>query len=405
LNLVAMVELVFAVLFVILSGPVFLDLLLALAGNLWVLVRPGTRVSATLFDPAAGQVAVFPLAVVIPAHNEEVLVAGAVASLRRQSATTPIYVVAHNCTDATAAIAIQAGATVVLLNDPQSWGKAAALRHGFAAALANGALACLVLDADSVASENLLTLTCQAFVQGAAATQCRYEQQTPPGQPCSLVERLRLLAFRGMNVVRARGRAALGFSAGIFGNGFALSSATLQQVPYNADGIAEDVEYHVHLVAAGLRVTWLEAARVFADLAPAGAVQTAQQARWEGGRLSIARTSAPLLLAAFLRGNLRAGEALLDVWSLPLSSGLVASVLCFFLRPWWTAFYAESCAGILVAYLATALLLGDDPARDSLALLLAPAFILRKLRRSRATLRHARKGAEWVPTNREQPQP
>ena len=405
MNLVGMVELVFAALLVVLSGPVFLDLLLALAGNLWVLVRPGTRASVTQLDPPAAQGAAFPLAVVIPAHNEAPLVAHAVASLRRQCAATPIYVVAHNCSDATAAIAIQSGAIVVLLNDPHMRGKAAALRHGFAAALANGAQACLVLDADSIASENLLELTRRAFACGASATQCRYEQQLPPGQPSFLAGRLRMLAFRGMNVVRARGRAALGFSAGIFGNGFALSSATLQQVPYNADGIAEDAEYHGHLVAAGLRVTWLEEARVIADLAPAGVVQAKQQARWEGGRLSVARTSTPLLLAALLRGNLRAGETLLDVWSLPLSRGLVAALLCSFLHLWWLALYAESCAGILAAYLATAIVLGDDPARDSLALLLAPAFVLRKVLRSGATLRQARKGAEWVPTNREQPQP
>ena len=61
-----------------------------------------------------------------------------------------------------------------------------------------------------------------ALERGAAATQCRYELELPYSRRATSLERLRVLAFRGINVLRARGRAELGFSSGVFGNGFAV---------------------------------------------------------------------------------------------------------------------------------------------------------------------------------------
>jgi cellulose synthase/poly-beta-1,6-N-acetylglucosamine synthase-like glycosyltransferase len=329
----------------------------------------------------------------------------AVNSLLAGNAGLAVFVVAHNCTDKTREMATHAGARVVALDDVESRGKAAALRHGFAAAAAAGFDAFLVVDADSVASANLVEETRLALRRGAAATQCRYEQRAAEGRRPTQAGRLSLLAFRGMNVLRARGRAAFGFSAGIFGNGFALTAETLGRVPYENNGITEDVEYHARLVAAGLRVTWLDGTHVFADLAAAGATQVRQQARWEGGRLHVAKSATPLLLKALLRGRLRAAETLLDVWSLPLSRALAAAVLCFAVGLNWLNVYAECCAGVLVLYLIGSVLLGEEPGKDVGALIGAPLFVLRRLAQSGKMLRHAGKSAEWVRTSRETTRP
>ena len=112
------------------------------------------------------------------------MIARTVASLREADSAAPIFVVAHNCSDATAAVAAQAGARVVELKNPTLRGKGAALRQGFEAALAAGANAFLVVDADSVASRNLLAATRAMLEAGAAATQCRYELELPAtGRP------------------------------------------------------------------------------------------------------------------------------------------------------------------------------------------------------------------------------
>src|ERR1700677_3464055 len=144
--------------------PLFFDLALCIAGNLFVARRPKGVAKRTIR-----------LAVVVPAHDEEAMIARTVASLRAADGGAEVFVVAHNCADATARIAAEAGARVVELNNRQLLGKGAALRHGFAAAFAGGANAVLVVDADTAVSANLISATRAMLEAGADATQCRYE--------------------------------------------------------------------------------------------------------------------------------------------------------------------------------------------------------------------------------------
>ena len=122
------------------------------------------------------------------------------------------------------------------------------MRCGFEAARAAGANAFLVVDADSVASPNLIAATRAALEPAPQPRNAAMSWSCPHRAAIATLARLRVLAFRGINVLRARGRARLGFSAGVFGNGFAVTDETLQRVPFSVDSICEDLEYHVRLV-------------------------------------------------------------------------------------------------------------------------------------------------------------
>ncbi len=383
-----------AVAIAVIAAPLFLDLALCIAGNL----RRGR-------GPRAAVKRLIRLAVAVPAHDEETMIARTVASLREADSAAPIFVVAHNCSDATAAVAAQAGARVVELKDPTQRGKGAALRQGFAAALAAGANAILVVDADSVVSGNLLAVTRAMLEEGAEATQCRYELELPATGSAAPLARLRALAFRGMNVLRARGRAGLGFSTGIFGNGFALTAAVLERAPFTADSIAEDVEYHTQLAREGVRVYWIGEAFVHAPLAASQAAQATQEGRWEGGRFKVGSRATGRLLAAVLRGKWRALETLADVWSLALSRGVLVLLLAAALPVHWLRVYAMVCAGIALLYVLQAALLGAEPLRDIAALAAAPLYLVWKVAITPIVLRHARSRAEWARTKREASQP
>ena len=394
-------EQVLAVAMVLLTAPLFADLAVCIAGNLR---------RAKAWRAARG--AAVRLAVVVPAHDEELMIARTVQSLlaaavhaaRETGAAgwdVPIFVVAHNCTDRTAEAAARAGARAIELNNVSARGKAAALRCGFTVARSAGANAFLVVDADSVASPNLIAATRAALEAGAAATQCRYELELPASGPIGTRQRLRVLAFRGINVLRARGRASLGFSAGVFGNGFAVAGDTLQRVPFSVDSICEDMEYHVRLVSAGLRVRWVPDAFVHAPLAPGGSAQATQEARWEGGRFHVAARATGKLLVAALRGNWRALAMLSEAWSLPLSRGILALILMACLPVHWLHLYTIACAALMFAYVLEAVLLGDEPWRDLAALAGAPLHLLWKLAITPLVLRQSRAGAEWARTRRE----
>jgi cellulose synthase/poly-beta-1,6-N-acetylglucosamine synthase-like glycosyltransferase len=376
------------------AAPLFVDLAICIAGNFFRARRPSAAVRRQIS-----------LAVVVPAHNEEAMIESTLNSLIVAGPETPIYVVAHNCTDATAEIAANAGAHVLVLNNPKLRGKGAALRHGFSAAIAQGSNAILVVDADSQVSPNLIEATRLKLSQGADATQCRYELELPPDQAHSPMARLRALAFRGMNVLRARGRAGLGFSTGLFGNGFAITAAALQRVPFDADSIAEDVEYHTKLVSAGNSVFWIGDAWVHAQPPKSREAQASQEARWEGGRVSVARRSTMRLLTAILHGRWRAIETLADVWSLPLSRGIIALLLTIGLPVHWLHQFAIACAAITLFYVLEAAMLGSEPFRDLIALAGAPFYMAWKALITPLVLRQSRSRAEWARTKREAPQP
>jgi cellulose synthase/poly-beta-1,6-N-acetylglucosamine synthase-like glycosyltransferase len=384
-----------AVAMAVFAAPLFLDLALCVAGNLFGPRRPGGEVRRQIR-----------LAVVVPAHDEETMIARTVLSLKHAGAETDLFVVAHNCADATAKAAADAGAQVVELNNPRLRGKGAALRTGFAAAIAAGANAVLVVDADSVVSGNLIRATTAMLEQGAEATQCRYELEMPgPGAGAHPLARLRALAFRGMNVLRARGRAGLGFSTGLFGNGFALTAELLERVPFSVNSIAEDVEYHTRLVAEGVPVYWVESAFVHAHSPASSAAQATQEARWEGGRLHVASRATRRLLTAVLRGRWRALETLADVWSLPLSRGVLALMLTAALTVHWLHVFALGCAAICGLYVAESVLLGAEPMRDLVALCGAPLYLVWKALITPLVLRQSRSRAAWARTKREAPQP
>ncbi len=379
---------------VVFAAPLFFDLGLSIVGNL-LRVR----------GPHAAQRRTIRLAVVVPAHDEETMVARTVRSLKAADAATQIYVVAHNCSDATGAVAEKAGAVIVELKNPKLRGKGAALRQGFSAALEAGANAVLVIDADSVVSSNLIRATRAKLEEGAEVTQCRYELELPADGLLRPMARLRALAFRGMNVLRARGRAGLGFSTGLFGNGFALTARTLAHVPFSANSIAEDVEYHTKLACEGTRVYWVGDAFVHAHMAASGRAQATQEGRWEGGRFKVGSRATGQLMRAVLSGKWRAMETLADVWSLPVSRGVLTLLLTAMLPLHWLHVFAGVCAGIALVYVLEAALLGTRPKQDLASLAAAPLYLLWKVAITPIVLLQSRSKAEWARTKREAQQP
>jgi hypothetical protein len=342
------------------------------------------------------------LAVVIPAHNEQQLIATCVASLRAStSQVSAIYVVAHNCTDGTVERASAAGASVLTLDDAVG-GKGNALHFGFSHALAAGAEAVLVVDADSTISSHLLPAVTRAFAAGCRALQCRYIAANTESSPRA---RLLALALLGMNVLRPRGRARLGLSCGIFGNGFALSAETLRLVPYVANSVVEDLEYHLHLLRAGIRVTFLDTASVIGEMPESNAAASSQHARWEGGRQRMRREWLGPLLADIVSGRVQLIEPLLDLLSLPLASeaGLLCVALLVPLR--WLRPYAGFGLLTLLVYVLVSASLGGDAGTALRALSSAPGYLLWKLLLISQKRQAGRRNAAWVRTARNQTHP
>ena len=341
------------------------------------------------------------LAVVIPSHNEA---GGIVRCVRSVAACTPpdsldveTVVVAHNCTDATANLARGANARVLERSDSEQRGKGFALRFAFRILLGEGFDAVLVIDADSVVDSNFLLETVRQFRAGADGVQARY---LVLNSEASLRTRLMNVAFMAFNVLRARGRERLGLSVGIFGNGFGLTGATLEEVPYDSHSLVEDLDYHLQLVQAGRKIVLVESTHVRGEMPVGGRGASTQRARWEGGRLRTAIQNLPRLLAGLAAGKLRLIEPTLELLLMPLAFhvtllGLIA------LMPFDIArLYALFGLALVAVHVGAGILVGGGDWRDFGALLCAPFYVAWKLAALPRTLQSARAVAPWIRTDR-----
>ena len=392
--------------FHLLSNALGLVLLLAslpLVVELLVLSSAASLPLHPAARPASGRVK---LAVIVPAHNEAILIGRCIESiLASADPNVVVYVIAHNCTDATAERARAAGAHVFTLRDGVG-GKGTALDFGFAEAVSGGAEAVLVVDADSIVGAGMIAHVAATFALGVEALQCRYEVANAGASPRT---QLAALAFLGMNVLRPLGRSRLGLSCGIFGNGFGMRTEVLARVPYKANSLVEDLEYHLHLIRAGIRVRFLNDVAVYGEMPESSAAAGSQRTRWEGGRIRMRRLWTWPLTAQALRGRWRMVEPLLDLLALPLGSEVALLGLALLLGAatgtvWLMAYGAVGvCTAAL--YLGVAASLSPRPHESLKALAGAPGYLLWKLLLVHRTHRAAQRDAAWVRTARNAEEP
>jgi len=340
------------------------------------------------------------LAIVAPAHNEAAGIQRCVRSLlgcEPAGDNFAVVVVADNCTDNTAALAQEAGARVLVRCNTEQRGKGYALDFAFHSLLAKGYDAFIVVDADTLVDPNLTVEFRRLFAAGADAIQCRY---TVNNAEASLRTRLMSIALFAFNILRPRGRDRWGLSAGLLGNGFGLTRQTLLAIPYTAVSVVEDLEYHLRLVRAGRRVRFADAVTVKADMPAGGRGAKTQRARWEGGRLRMAAQAAPSLLKEILGGRIRLIEPLLELLLLPLAFHVVILLATLALPFAATRVYAVVGLGVVALHIVAAILVGGGGAKGFAALAAAPFYVVWKLMLIPATLRTARKDAEWVRTER-----
>jgi len=371
---------------------------LILPGTLWLLVLT----LAGLFRPPRPRAEPAPgrIAIVVPAHNEELRLPSTLASLHaecRRDGDAEIFVVADNCTDATAALAQRHGAQVLERTDATRRGKGHALDFAFRRLLGMDFRYFVVVDADSTLDPGFLGTLRRHFAAGADAVQARYTVLNAGDSPRTRLMELALAAF---NVLRPRARAVLGLSAGLLGNGFALRREVLEALPYAAGSIVEDLEYHLVLVFHGVVVRFADETAVRGEMPSIGAGVRQQRVRWEGGRLRMLLEHGRGLASDLFRGHPRAVEPLLDLLLLPLAYHVALAGALALLPFDWARIVGGAGLAIVALHVVAAARVGGLRATKLLILGLAPFYVAWKLCLLPATLAAAARDHPWVRTAR-----
>ena len=163
-----------------------------------------------------------------------------------------LVVVADCCSDETAKVCEGLSARVLVREHGLERGKGFALRAAWQLLRSEDVGALAVVDADTIVEPNFVC-EIRKHLRGADAVQVR---NLVGNADASVRTRLLALALLAMNVVRPLGRERLGFSVGLFGNGFAVRRDALEQFPFRGGSITEDLDHHLRLVLrAGARAS------------------------------------------------------------------------------------------------------------------------------------------------------
>jgi cellulose synthase/poly-beta-1,6-N-acetylglucosamine synthase-like glycosyltransferase len=340
--------------------------------------------------------------VLVPAHNEERIIArglAAIAADRRPG--DQVLVVADRCTDTTAEISRSFGALVLERGAADEPGRAAARQAGLERARELEWDAVLMLDADSVIEPGFFAACERGLASGASAVQARSES----GHGRSLAQQASLAAFTLQGITIPRGRDRLGVSVRLRGTGMAIRRDLALAHRFRAPA-SEDLVFTLDLILDGVRCRHVDAARLRSEGESNWGSFGGQKIRYEAGRMAAARAYVPRLAARALRH--RDASALEAAWFLATPPFAIGALSLFLgaavgalAGAWIVA--AIFAAGLLSLglTLATGLIQARAGVRTWLALLAAPWYVgFKAVVQLRAVAGLLRRQREYGPTAR-----
>lgn len=300
--------------------------LLALIFSIEALAGVARAASSKTVQPESG--ARGSVAVLIPAHDEQAGLASTIGGIRTQLRPgDKIVVVADNCTDNTAGVAMAAGADVIERFDPERCGKGYALDFGRGRLSACPADVVIVIDADCKVEPGAIDQLARLCLASGAPVQGLDLMVAPEDSPVDYS--IACFAWRVNNHVRPLGLSALGLPCQLMGTGMAFPWAVFEKAPLATGNVVEDLELGLALARAGRAPLFCAAAVVKSEFPRSEEGARSQRKRWEGGHLSMIKTAARQIGVALMERNWALLVLAFDVSVPPLTLLVLANVIAF----------------------------------------------------------------------------
>lgn len=342
--------------------------------------------------------------VLVPARNEQAQVHLPVVSVQRSTYPPElrrVVVVADNCTDATASEARAHGAEVWERFEPQRLSKGAAVAWALERLLTRHDWdAVVLLDADGEMAPHFLDVVDGRLAAGADVVQ---GERHVSNATENVVARLAQVSSAAQCVLRPRGRARLGGSPKLVGNGMVIRRRVLVRCPWRAEGLVEDFEYWLQLLQHGIHPVH-EPCAVVSDLMPTDVASArVQRSRWEAGRANLVRDHLGrcIRLAVRRRDPVLAEAAISELLfpNLSVTGGMVAAAgMARWVVTRKGAVAATAQATAIAAHLVLSLRAVKAPPATYAALAVAPVVgTWRLLLTAQAVMRRRSLGWEGTP--------
>lgn len=207
------------------------------------------------------------IAVAICAHNEEDVIYNTVKSLfdkqKYPRDLYKVYVIAHNCNDATAELAKKAGAEVIIYNNPATKIKSYPLVKVSQRIIEDNSCDFVIyLDADTLLKDNYFIKMNDAFNAGVKCAR--------PFEDCSNFHQNNWAKVSAAYYVRdsrisSNFRERIGVSSMLCGAGMMVSYDVLKIKGWDAMGASEDAEYTLNRIMDGVKVHYVSEAIVYEE--------------------------------------------------------------------------------------------------------------------------------------------
>ena len=242
------------------------------------------------------------IAVLIPAHNESSGLVATLNSIKAQLKTTDrLLVVADNCSDDTAEIALANGSEVIERHDLDHRGKGFALDFGIRHLAIKPLEVVIIVDADCIVEVNGLNRIAAYALHHNRPVQALYLMYA---KSKNLKSKVAEFAWCVKNLVRPLGYAKLGLPCLLMGTGMAFPWNILSKADLANSNIVEDMKLGIDLSIAGTPPIFYANTKVTSDFPIASEVQSGQRARWEHGHLAMILSEAPKLFTqGIVKGN------------------------------------------------------------------------------------------------------
>lgn len=346
-------------------------------------------------------------AVVVPAHNEEMLIGNLCQSLLDVDYPREkfdIHIIADNCSDSTVEVCRRFPVRVLERHDPGNAGKGQALAWALTQIDLDRFDAVFIVDADNFVDSEILTELNRLINKGEKAIQC---YNAVGNRDDSWFTQLLFVSRVIGNQLYHEAKYRLGLSSYLMGNGLCFRADLLREKGWTAFSAGEDWEYYAQLVESGVTIGFAARAKVYHQESRSLNQATSQRLRWSSGRFSIAKT---LGLRLMIKGFREKNGLLVDAsfplifpnYSLLVNLTLAGLLFSLFLLP-FTSFFLLSFAGLLAGqfllFSAGAFIAGS-PMKIFRAALFAPLFLVWKAGIDILCFTGLYQGKKWVRTQR-----
>jgi cellulose synthase/poly-beta-1,6-N-acetylglucosamine synthase-like glycosyltransferase len=223
----------------------------------------------------------------VPAHNEEQLIADCVRSLRAlryPADRSAVFVIADNCSDRTAERAVANGAVCLERHDPARPGKPRAIAWALTQVPLDRHDAVIIIDADTTVDSGFARALSQAAPLEHKVVQAYFDVANPDDSALTRMAAVLASAnFRCAYPLKQRADV----NAPLLGNGMGIGVGVLAAHGWKAFTIAEDWELYARYTAAGVPIEGVPDARLFAQEASSLGQSSTQRQRWTAGKLTV----------------------------------------------------------------------------------------------------------------------